>query len=22
MYWKGFEPFELLDHESHLVAFT
>jgi hypothetical protein len=21
MYWKGFEPSELLDYESHLVAF-
>jgi hypothetical protein len=22
VYWKGFEPSELLDYESHLVAFT
>jgi hypothetical protein len=22
MYWKGFEPSELLDYKSHLVAFT
>jgi hypothetical protein len=22
VYWKGFEPFELLNYESHLVAFT
>jgi hypothetical protein len=21
VYWKGFEPFELLDYESRLVAF-
>jgi hypothetical protein len=21
VYWKGFEPSELLDYESHLVAF-
>jgi hypothetical protein len=22
MYWKGFEPSELLDYKSRLVAFT